>query len=99
MLERESFDVCTDACSKQSEKASHLDEWTQTVRKTPSRDAGTLKENESVKSVAAQGRRPQAPVELTVVGGVVQGGLLVGPSVLLGSYRGVGGRAAACPHC
>lgn len=99
MLETESFDVCTDACSKQSKKASNLDEWTQTVRKTQSRDAGTLKENNSVKSLAAQRRRAQAPGELTVVAGVVQGGLLVGASVLLGSYGGVGGRAAACPHC
>lgn len=98
-LETESFDVCTDACSKQSEKASNLDEWTQTVRRTLSRDVGTLKENDSVKSLAAQRRRPVTPEELTVVAGVVQGGLLVGPSVLLGSYRRVGGRAAACPHC
>lgn len=99
MLETESFDVCADARSRQSKKASNLDEWTQTVRKTLSRDAGTLKENNSVKSLAAQRRCPQTPVELTVVAGVVQGSLLVGASVLLDSYRGVGGCAAACPHC
>lgn len=80
-------------------KASNLDGWTQRARRTLSRDAGTLKENNSVKSPAARGRRARRPAELTVVAGVVQGGLRVGASVLLGSYRGVGGRAAACPHC
>lgn len=30
---------------------------------------------------------------------MMEGGLLVTSPVLLGSYRSVGGCAAACPHC
>lgn len=36
---------------------------------------------------------------LTVVIRVMEGRLLVTTSILLGSYRSVGGCAAACPNC
>ncbi len=38
-------------------------------------------------------------VYLTVVAGVMERSLLVATPILLGSYRSVGGRAAACPNC